>query len=101
MTGGVGDRILASQRRLVRCVTGRAVPRGPTQGGDAIRREPHLTTFEASERRSGLAVGSNVIVTPLARPRDALEAVGLLLGILGALLVVVVVALGAAPPVGR
>jgi hypothetical protein len=99
MTGGIGGRILTGRPRLARCIAGHAVPRSPTRRGNAIRQEPHLTPFEVSERRSELAVGSNVIVTPPARPRDALEAVGLLLGILGVLLVVVV-ALGAAPPVG-
>jgi hypothetical protein len=57
-----------------------------------------MTTIEAPELGRELGGGTGTLVGRGARRRDRFEALGLLLGILGILLVVAVT-VGAAPPV--
>jgi hypothetical protein len=56
-----------------------------------------VTTVEAPEPAGELAGGAGILVGRRARRRDRFEALGLLLGILGVLLVVAAT-VGVAPP---
>ena len=56
-----------------------------------------MTTIESPELSRDLASGSGILVGRRASRRDKFEALGLLLGILG-ILVVVAITVGAAPP---
>jgi hypothetical protein len=103
MTRSRGDRTLTTRNACNHLLIGRATRRPPLCGRrdeGGFREELTMTATQAHETGTRRDGGPATWIEQLARRRGDIEALGLLFGILGVLLVLAVT-VGAAPPIGR